>query len=65
MRDAPWYAEDWFGLRRLDEAGRVVWEATQGDHLQFSQEELLGLVRRYLADGGKGKGQDGGAVAQE
>jgi hypothetical protein len=46
--DAPWYESDSFGLKSLDQAGGLFYETTPGDHLQFSQEVLLGFVTKYF-----------------
>lgn len=40
--------EDSFGLRTLDEQGKIHFEGTEGDHLRFSEEELLELVVKYF-----------------
>lgn len=42
------YKRDNFGLRTLDEEGRLFFESTPGDHLQFEDVELLALVDRYF-----------------
>mmetsp|Transcript_41518 Transcript_41518/g.90051 ORF Transcript_41518/g.90051 Transcript_41518/m.90051 type:complete len:339 (+) Transcript_41518:66-1082(+) len=49
MRDAPWYKDDWFGLKSLDEAKKIDFYSTPGDHLRFSKEFLHELVARYFA----------------
>merc|ERR1719265_1931807 len=33
MRETPWYADDRFGLKTLDQAGRIDFYSTKGDHL--------------------------------
>lgn len=48
MHATPWYVGDWFGLRTLDEAGRVDRYTTPGNHLRFTRDFLLQLVRRYF-----------------
>lgn len=37
MREAPWYKEDWFGLKTLDEAKKIEFYTTPGDHLRFTK----------------------------
>lgn len=37
MREAPFYINDTFGLRTLDEAGKVKLESFEGDHIRFSE----------------------------
>jgi len=48
MRDAPWYKEDWFGLKSLDEAKKIDFYSTPGDHLRFSKEFLHELAAHYF-----------------
>jgi palmitoyl-protein thioesterase len=45
------YQKDSFGLRTLDEEGRLFFESTPGDHLQFEDVELLALVDRFFVGG--------------
>lgn len=47
MHENPLYISNSFGLKSLDEAGKVHFETTAGDHLQFTSEELFGIVRKY------------------
>lgn len=46
--EAPWYKEDWFGLKTLDNKKKVFFNTTEGDHLQFSTDYLLDLVGIYF-----------------
>lgn len=48
MRDAPWYTEDWFGLRSLDEAKKIDFYGTPGNHLRFTEDFLVKMVRQYF-----------------
>jgi len=48
MKEAPWYTEDWFGLRSLDEAGKVIMHSTKGNHLRFTEAFLDQMVSNYL-----------------
>lgn len=44
------YAEDWIGLRTLDESNRLVYSEVEGEHLQFSLEWFVGqIVEKYFA----------------
>jgi palmitoyl-protein thioesterase len=36
LKDQPLYQEDWLGLKRLDEAGGLVFESAPGEHMQFT-----------------------------
>jgi len=46
--DAPWYTGDYFGLKSLNEANKVFFNTTDGDHLKFSTDYLLDLVGIYF-----------------
>jgi palmitoyl-protein thioesterase len=48
MKDTKFYKEDLFGLKTADEAGRIAFEETPGDHLEFTDEELYGWVEKYF-----------------
>lgn len=48
MREHPLYLSDAFGLRTLDEAGRVHFEATPGGHCEFSLDWAAAMVRTYF-----------------
>eukprot|EP01038_Epipyxis_sp_PR26KG_P006858 gene6858-9392_t len=44
----PWYKNDYFGLKTLDSKGKVFFNTTEGDHLDFSTDFLLDLVGIYF-----------------
>jgi len=48
MKETEWYKQDMFGLKTVDEAGKIFFNTTAGNHLQFSQEELVGWVQQYF-----------------
>lgn len=48
MRETELYQTNAFGLRTLDEAGRVIFDTTPGDHCEFELDWLQSLVRRYF-----------------
>jgi len=48
FNETKWYQEDLFGLKTLDKDGRVHFLTTDGDHLRFSIEFLLGVVDKYF-----------------
>lgn len=48
FKETPWYEQDLFGLRTLDEAGKVFFNVTDGNHLDFSTDYLLNLVGLYF-----------------
>lgn len=49
LQESPLYKEDRLGLAEMDKAGKLVFLATEGDHLQFSREwfnaKLLPFIR--------------------
>ncbi|KAL6645347.1 hypothetical protein ACP70R_016955 [Stipagrostis hirtigluma subsp. patula] len=44
------YVEDWIGLRRLDEAGRVKFVSVAGGHLGISKADMKKHIVPYLRD---------------
>jgi len=48
MKDAPWYTEDWFGLRSLDQANKLDLLSTPGNHLGFTVSFLVKVVKQYF-----------------
>merc|ERR1712048_1513057 len=48
MKETRVYQEDLFGLQTADKAGRIHFESTPGNHLQFTTDELLGWVDKYF-----------------
>ena len=48
FNETRWYQEDLFGLKTLDAAGKVHFLSTDGDHLRFSIEFVLGVVDKYF-----------------
>merc|ERR1712151_270440 len=49
MGDAPWYTENWFGLKTLNTAKKLDFYSTPGNHLRFTEEFLDNMTSRYLA----------------
>ena len=48
MRETAWYKQDLFGLKTVDMAGKILFNTTAGNHLQFSSEQLMGWVRQFV-----------------
>jgi len=48
MNETVWYKEDRFGLKTLDEAGKIDMFTTPGEHLKFTLDFLLDLVDTYF-----------------
>lgn len=51
MKDTEFYKNDMFGLKAADEAGKISFESTPGDHLDFTEEQLYGWVEKYFMSG--------------
>ena len=45
-----WYKKDLFGLKTADEAGKIMFDSSPGDHLQFNETELFGWVDKYFLE---------------
>jgi len=48
MNETKFYKQNLFGLKDADAAGKIFYETTPGDHLQFSDKELYGWVDKYF-----------------
>ena len=48
MNETEWYKSDLFGLKTADEAGKIHFESTPGNHLQFTEKELFGWIDEYF-----------------
>lgn len=48
MKDAPWYNQDWFGLKALDDAHKITFYSTPGNHLRFTEQFLIQMVKKYF-----------------
>lgn len=48
MKQSSWYVHDTFGLRSADEAGKNHFESFQGEHIQFTQQELYAWLDKYF-----------------
>ncbi len=44
LKDSEFYKNDTLGLRSLDEAGKVIFETIPGEHLQFSNEDMINYM---------------------
>eukprot|EP00658_Telonema_sp_P-2_P022788 TRINITY_DN19117_c0_g2_i1.p1 TRINITY_DN19117_c0_g2~~TRINITY_DN19117_c0_g2_i1.p1 ORF type:complete len:357 (+),score=118.42 TRINITY_DN19117_c0_g2_i1:190-1260(+) len=47
MKETSVYKSDSFGLKTADEAGKISFETTAGNHLQFTEQELFGWIAKY------------------
>jgi len=50
MKETRWYTEDLFGLKTVDEANKIVFNTTSGNHLQFSHDQLIWWVDNYFVE---------------
>jgi len=50
MENTTWYNRDSFGLKTLHELGRIDRLTTPGNHLEFSEDFLMGLVDQYFKE---------------
>jgi palmitoyl-protein thioesterase len=48
MRQTQWYQQDLFGLKTVDLAGKMKFDTTPGNHLQFTREQLVGWIQRFV-----------------
>lgn len=47
MKETAWYKDDTFGLRTADTAGKIFFNSTDGNHLDFTDAELYGWLDQY------------------
>ena len=57
MKQQPLYLEDWIGLKRLDQAGRVKLISCNGEHMQLARDCWEPIVRRYAGSNWEDKKQ--------
>ena len=50
MKETQWYQQDLFGLKTVDEAGKIVFNTTDGNHLQFTHEQLVWWLENYFVE---------------
>mmetsp|Transcript_155647 Transcript_155647/g.290505 ORF Transcript_155647/g.290505 Transcript_155647/m.290505 type:complete len:357 (+) Transcript_155647:63-1133(+) len=48
MKETKFYKDDLFGLKTADGLGKISFESTPGDHLQFSDKDLYSWVEKYF-----------------
>jgi len=48
VKDSKFYKEDFIGLRALDEANKVSYVTIEGDHLQFSNDDISNTFVPFL-----------------
>ncbi|KAF8332056.1 alpha/beta-hydrolase [Cantharellus anzutake] len=65
MREQPLYKEDWIGLRKLDETGRVTMITCEGEHMHISRECYLPIVEQYVGKVMEADSINGGLVSSQ
>jgi len=50
MKETQWYQQDLFGLKTADEAGKIVFNSTAGNHLEFTELQLAQWVDMYFVN---------------
>lgn len=51
MKDQDVYKSDVFGLKTVDEAGKIKMVTIKGDHLQFTMEDVEKIMVPFLKNG--------------
>ena len=45
------YKQDWIGLKKLDQEGKVDFLSVEGDHLRFDDQFFIhDIIKEYLLD---------------
>ena len=44
----PFYYDDYIGLKKLNDEGKVQWIALDGDHLQFTEADVTNIFVPFL-----------------
>ena len=47
MNETEWYTHDMFGLKTADLAGKILFNSTEGNHLEFTTQQLFGWLDMY------------------
>ena len=50
MNETELYQKDLFGLKTVDQAGKILFNTTAGNHLKFTEEQLLWWVAHYFLE---------------
>ena len=48
MNETGWYVNDTFGLKTVDTQGKIFFEETLGNHLQFTEKQLFGWIDTHF-----------------
>lgn len=50
FNQTTWYEQNLFGLKTLNEAGKIDFATTPGNHLKISNDQLLAIVDKYFTN---------------
>ncbi|KAF9284454.1 hypothetical protein BGZ68_004684 [Mortierella alpina] len=51
LEDQDQYKQDWLGLKTMDDAGKLVFDVLEGEHMQFSLEDFTEKITKpYLLE---------------
>ena len=48
LEDSQWYQDDVLGLKTLNEANKVTFSAVDGDHLEFTTDDINNIIVPFL-----------------
>lgn len=48
LEESDFYKNDYIGVKALNEAGKIQFVEVDGDHLQFSQEDIDNTIIPFL-----------------
>lgn len=48
VNGTDFYKNDYIGLRALQEAGKVQYESFEGNHLQFTEDQIKNVIVPFL-----------------
>ena len=48
LEETDFYAQDYLGLKTLNEAGKITFSSVEGDHLQFSTSDIDNTIVPFL-----------------
>ncbi|RPA82095.1 palmitoyl-protein thioesterase precursor [Ascobolus immersus RN42] len=51
LEDRPMIKEDWIGLKKLVDEGRISYELAKGGHMELDEEDLEGMFKKYFGSG--------------
>lgn len=58
LRDLPIYKEDWLGLKTLDKQGALIFETTEGPHMNITEPVLRESLKKWFDPNSRKKPSD-------